>query len=457
MSSTFSVIYTALRGMQAQQKSLQTSAHNVANANTPGFTRQQAVLTTTLPLPVPSLNRPGGAGQYGTGVEVEEVRRIRSEFLDMQLRREMGVLGEWEERAEVLERVEVMFMEPSESGLSNLLNQFWTGWQELSKYAESEPIRTTVLETSKALTEAVRHLYGQMQNAVLDLDQSLEIKVGEIGTGETGNLGFQIATLNRKIAAIKLSGDQPNDLMDQRDLLLDQLAKYTAFDRIQNPDGTVKIEVSGRTFVDKREFFQWELSPDGEVVWSEDQTPVEIQSGELCGIIKVRDQVQAYMNELDDFVNSLIKAVNDLHIEGFDLDGAPGEDFFKGSGAADFEVAISDVRLIAAAGPAGENIEDSGDGTQALKIAQIRDNEKLDDNYKNMVARLGVETHEACRMRENQQVMVEQLSSSRDVTGGVSLDEETAHTIQYLHAYNASAMVMSVLDEMLDTLINRIF
>jgi len=138
VSGTFFGFNTALRGLFAQQKAMNTSSHNIANANTPGYTRQQVIMEASTPFPVPSVNRPGGAGQLGTGVDVNEVRRIRDKFLDYQIRMELGSLGQWEQREEVLKRVETVFMEPSETGLSALFDQFWTAWQELSKNVKTK-------------------------------------------------------------------------------------------------------------------------------------------------------------------------------------------------------------------------------------------------------------------------------------------------------------------------------
>ena len=146
---------------------------------------------------------------------MNEIRRIRDKFLDYQIRMELGSMGQWEQREEVLKRVETVFMEPSETGLSALFNQFWTAWQELSKNAENSPIRTTARETSIALAEAFRHTYRKMDDIRTDLETVAGIKAGQVNT-----LARQIDGLNKQIANIVLAGDSPNDLMDQRDLLL---------------------------------------------------------------------------------------------------------------------------------------------------------------------------------------------------------------------------------------------
>ncbi|HHY59753.1 MAG TPA: flagellar hook-associated protein FlgK, partial [Clostridia bacterium] len=215
---TFFGFNTALKSLFAQQKAINTTAHNIANASTPGYTRQQAVMAADFAFPVPSLNRPGGAGQIGTGVLVVEMRRIRDQFLDKQIRQELATLGQWEQRAETLKLVETVFIEPSDSGLSKLFNEFWVAWQELSKNAENVAIRTSLVETAVSLAEAFNHAHQQLTQIVEDLKYMAEIKATQINT-----IARQIDDLNKQIATIQLAGDAPNDLKDKRDLLLDEL------------------------------------------------------------------------------------------------------------------------------------------------------------------------------------------------------------------------------------------
>ncbi|KYH32697.1 flagellar hook-associated protein FlgK [Neomoorella mulderi] len=241
MPGTFFGFNTALRGMQAQQRGIYTTAHNIANANTEGYTRQRVVLATLPAYPVPSMNHPGGTGwQIGTGVDSQETRRLRDEFLDTQIRRETGSLGQWEQIQDVLKQVEIVFNEPSDTGLSTLMSQFWAAWQELSKYAESSPVRTTVVETASALAEAFNHSAQQLETIIADIDQTIELKVTEINS-----IAQQIADLNGQIKNIVAAGDQPNDLMDQRDLLLDRLSKIVRINVQANSDGTINVTIEG--------------------------------------------------------------------------------------------------------------------------------------------------------------------------------------------------------------------
>jgi len=485
LPTIFSGINTALRALMAQQSGLQTTAHNIANANTPGFSRQQALMSASTPFSMPGFNRPGGAGQIGTGVDITFIRRIRDLFLDGQIRVETGTAGHWEITRDTLERVEVVFMEPSESGLNSLMGRFWNSWQELSKNAESTPVRTTVRETGIALSDAIRHSYDQLSSLKRDLDLTLKNKVREINT-----LARQIADLNVQIANIKQSGHQPNDLKDQRDVLLDNLARLVPFsledyaDAQGNYTGAVKVQVAGQDLVvwgqgiprsdQVRELET--VEQDGRLVprWSEvDGTAplLEVSSGQLAGVLSSRDNlVQNYIDKLDVLARGLISRINQVHSQGFDLDGNPGGDFFTGTGAADMQVEpllANDVRLIAASLGSGP-----GDNNNALQILLLRSARMVledgafmpapvgaggttfDNYYKDFIAELGVAAHEAGRMAVNQQALVEQLQNRRESISGVSLDEETAKLILYQRAYQAAARVISTIDEMLNTVVN---
>ncbi|SMB93885.1 flagellar hook-associated protein 1 FlgK [Thermanaeromonas toyohensis ToBE] len=473
---TFFGINTALRGLMAQEKALQTTAHNIANASTPGYSRQRVVMVPAAAYPVPSMNRPGGQGwQVGTGVEVQEVRRVRDEFLDTQIRYETHALGAWERRRDALQEIEEVFAEPSDTGFNTILNQFWASWQELSKNAESSPVRTTVVETATALAEALRHTHQQLETIREDLNQMMEIKATEVNT-----LARQIADLNKQIVAIKLAGDQPNDLLDQRDKLLDELARIIDFKVKVEDNGAVQVlladssqeytinlvEVDSNGNLIRTLTYSRDPVTNNTVLSLSDGTPFTINNGELKGLEAAREQLETFKTDLNTLTRSLAERINDLHAAGKDLNGAPGEDFFitlDGSStftAANIDVnpAIKqDVTKVAAAIDGGP-----GDGSNALKIAQLKSEGiselggvTFGDYYKNFTARLGVAAHEAVRMATNQKSLVDQLINRRESISGVSLDEEMAYMIQFQHGYEAAARVITTLDEMLDTLINR--
>jgi len=449
----------------AHQKAMQTTAHNIANASTEGYTRQRVVMVPTPAYPVPAMSRPGGQGwQVGTGVDVQEVRRIRDEFLDQQIRKETATLGQWEQTQYVLQQVEVVFNEPSDTGLSTLMSQFWDAWQELSKQAESSPIRMTVVETATALAEAFNHSARQLLGIISDINQTVELKVKEINS-----MARQIADLNGQIVAIKAAGDQPNDLMDQRDLLLDKLSKIIDFTYYIASDGSITVTLGGGgNLVEGTTIHNLKYLGLSEVGWEEaTQPPLTISNGEIYGLKEAREKANTYLTELDKLVYHLATEVNSQHTAGYDLFGQQGEDFFVANGGG--SITASNIQVnpnvkdnVGKIAAAKEQTGIPGDGNNALAIAQLRHeliadlgNVTFDDYYKNFTAMLGVQAHEATRMTTNQGVLVNQLTSRKESISGVSLDEEMAYMIQFQRGYEAAARLMTALDEMLDTLINR--
>jgi flagellar hook-associated protein 1 FlgK len=494
LRSTFFGLEIGRRGLQAQQRALDVTGHNVTNANTPGFTRQEAVLVTTTPFPVPSLNRPWGAGQVGTGVEIAEIRRLRDAFLDLQVRHENRALGYWEARRDALQKVEVIFNEPSDSGLRTVFEQFWQALEDLSKNPESSAARSVVRQRGIALAETFNHMDRQLRELQEDLDGALKVKVSEINS-----LGRQIADLNQQILKIEVTGARANDLRDKRDVLLDQMAKLINFQAHEDEKGLVNINIGGRPLVQGEQFYGFKTREDPAnegltvVCWETDGEPVQIEAGVMRGLIEMRGYVEngeqkGFVREmrkkLDALAATLVEKFNNGfdvgsdhyngHRDGYGLDGTTENVFFSGNSAATIEVVIADLNKIAAATTwdgdgDGEWDEDGepGDGSNALKLAQLKQQlimkmsedaeptATFEDYLRAAIGQLGVEAQEADRMVENQELLVAQLENNRQAVSGVSLDEEMVNMIRFQHAYNAAARVITAMDEMLDLIISR--
>lgn len=220
MSGLFATFNIGKRGLFAQQKAIDVTSHNIANANTEGYSRQRATLETTRPFGMPSMNNQVGPGQIGTGVDVSCIQRIRDGFMDYQVRREKSTLGQYEARDKYLGEIESIFNEPSDNGLSNLIGKFFNAWDQLSKQSESSNARTVAAQQSAALADELNHTYNQLMSVKSNAQESIKQSVFDLN----GMLD-RLDKLNQQIMSVKVSGMEPNDLMDQRDLLLDQLSE----------------------------------------------------------------------------------------------------------------------------------------------------------------------------------------------------------------------------------------
>lgn len=466
MPSTFDGLHIALSALRAHQRALEVTAHNVANASTPGFSRQQPVLEAATPA---RESVPGQArGTYlGRGVRMVQVKRVRDQFLDAQVRADLGLLGRWEIRRDALAKVQAVFNEPSESGLRTVLDEFWAGWQELANHPESLAARALVRQKGQALADTFRHLYRQLQDLQADLDRSLAVKVQDLN-----NLAVQLAGLNEQIALSAANRQVPNDLLDRRDLLLEDMARLVDVQVRFDAQGVATVAVGGMVLVDRFRVSPLEVRADpgapsqAQILWADNGQPLVPGGGQLQGYLDMRDQtVPGLMAGLEELAAAVRDRVNELHREGYGLavgSSAPhGYDFFDPSStAANFALADAvqrDVTYIAAATADGV----PGNGENALRIAalareKILDRGTADDFFRSLVGSIGVMAREAIRMSENQAVLLQQMEHQRQSVMGVSLDEEVANLIRYQHAYAAAARVVSALDDMLRTLIQEV-
>ncbi|EYE88818.1 hypothetical protein Q428_05865 [Fervidicella metallireducens AeB] len=237
MSGLFSTFNIVKRGMMAQQTALTVVSHNVANANTEGYSVQRVDLKTTQPFGMASRMSAAEPGQIGTGVEVASITRARDKFLDVQIRKETSTLNRYKTREEFLSSVESIFTEPSDTGLANTLTKFWDSWNALATNPESSTARTLVKSNGQALAETVTHNYRQLED--------LENNVGDLiqqNTFDTASILTQIADLNQQIKAVVIGGKIPNDLYDRRDLLLDKLSEKFSIETEETEFGGIKIK-----------------------------------------------------------------------------------------------------------------------------------------------------------------------------------------------------------------------
>lgn len=239
MSGLFSTFGISTRGMNSQQKALQVTSHNIANANTEGYSRQRVDLQTTKPFCMPSMNSSISAGQIGTGAEVVTISRIRDSFLDYQVRQEVNVLGTYEYRDSYLSEVEGIFNEPTEYGLSTMIGKFFNSWHDLYKQPENSNSRTVVANHADALAKELNHTYDKLINTKANVHMELNQQAINVNS-----ILDQLGELNQQIMNIKISQLEPNDLMDKRDLLLDKLSK------------------SMNINIDKRDFYSIDIKPE---------------------------------------------------------------------------------------------------------------------------------------------------------------------------------------------------
>jgi len=507
MSSTFGGFDIVKKGLFAQQRALDITGHNIANVNTPGYSRQRAVMQTTQPESVM-----GGRGMLGTGVDVQEIQRIRNEFLDVKFWGENTTLGEWETRSEVLAEIETVFNEPSDTGLNTVIDQFFGALQELTKDPGSLTVRSLVRQRAIAFTNTLNHMAEQFKKIQTDINFAVETKVKAVNS-----YAHQISELNQQIMRYELDGSNANDLRDRRQLLVDEMSKIVDVKTFEDTDGRFRLSTGGRLLVNHTSVNELVVVKRGdtykgktpavqnpdvdapglyEILW-DDAVDFNPAGGELKGYLDMRDSdggpgtfkgVPFYMKELNKFAHDFAEAINNVHTSAYDLldDGytEPGGDkiyFFTDdismdsytpgiprvlNGPLDITAEnitlskeiFNDVNSIAAAG-SYDTVP--GDTSKGLELANLR-YQKIFPEYgtpedfsKSLISSLGVDGQEGIRMRDNQDVLVKQIDTSRMSASGVSIDEEMANMVKYQHSYNAAARMITTMDEMIEVLVNR--
>ncbi|KXG76334.1 flagellar hook-associated protein FlgK [Thermotalea metallivorans] len=521
MRSTFFGFNIARSGLFASQRALDITGHNIANANTPGYSRQRLNVTQSLPLTLPN-----GQGMIGSGVDTHSIQQLRDQFLDFKYRQENTSYGEWLTRGESLQQIEAILNEPSDSGIRKVMDEFYAALQELSKgsNADNLTVRAQVRQRAIALTKTLNHMYNQLADMQKNMNFAVRTTVDQIN-----GYAEQIANLNRQIFQFELDGSRANDLRDQRNLLVDKLSELVDIEVQETTDGKFKVSINGiglvshfhyeklaveKRAVEKNYVDQKDLL---EVKWENGST-FHCKSGKLRGILDIRDNISGntkgipyYMDRLNRFTTVFAARFNMQHRQGYGLSGAgngidffnmpavittppsqpligatpeeiisnyeknyPNKTIFQDSSGIWYEVdtvvanridVSSDVmnslnNIAAALNDDGFGSALPGDGSNALELIKMRYDVNMftwgspDDFFKSLVSNLGVDSQEATRMTDNQQVLINQIDNNRQAISGVSLDEEMANMVKFQHAYNASARMITTIDEMLDKIIN---
>ena len=446
---SFRVLGTGVSGLTAAQRQMEVVSHNVANVNTPGYTRQRVELVTSLPAPGTYGVR--GDGMRGTGVTVADVIRIRSELTDTAYRAEVAVGAGADARAEVLSRAEQV-LGPVDAGLPSSLSAFWAAWDQLALAPTDEASRQGVLDAAAGIATQIRSAAAQLGR----VEAETLAKAAE-SVDEVNRLADDIAVLNGAVADAIVGKQAPNDLLDQRDRLVDQLVALTGGTVRTGDLGSADVYVGNQAIVRGVDVEHLRLSPaaPAALTWATDTVPARA-GGRVGALIELsQGTLPGLRAELDALAAGLRDTVNAAHAAGFDLDGAAGGPLFAATSAADLAVhpAVTTRRLAASAGGR------PNDGNNALAVAGLRTAPAVGDRtvlqaVQGLAGRLGGMAANAARASDAAATVVGDLEMERAGISSVSINEEMADMVRFQRAYEAAARVMTVADEMLDRLIN---
>ena len=515
--STFHGLETARRGMVAQQNALYTTGHNISNANTAGYSRQRVNFQATTPFPVASINQQKMAGQMGTGVEAGSVQRVRESFLDVQYRSENSKLGYWQTRANGLDKMEQIMNEPSESGLSKTMDRFWQSLQDLAVNLEDSGARSVVRQRGQAVVETFQYLSQSLTAVQNDIGHEISVSIKSMNSisKQVADINKQIAEIEPHGYLPNDLYDERDRLLDQlssfADIKIDHVK--SGGNALAVAEGMVNVSIvdkNGNTvsLINGTSFKNLSVAPasdsDGDGVSDLPSGPItdvriggtsidlRSSNGSLKGLIDsygyvengvVKGTYPAMLDNLDKMAYSFAVQFNEVHASGYTLASSStasvnGINFFADLGdsykGAALRISLSsdldDLNNIAVSTEANQ----AGNGQNALNLAEVKNvnytsvtNPKADGKvlpitagtiqsfYESIIGRMGVDSQESIRLRDNSQVLRDSVDMNRQSVSGVSLDEEMTNMIKFQHAYNASARNLTVIDEMLDTIINR--
>lgn len=466
---------SAVRGLLASQRALYTTNHNIDNANTKGYSRQQIEQRATIPFKMP------GIGFLGTGTEVYNVERMRDSFVDFKYWNESAPLGEWEVKRDLLTEVEKIMGEPSDSSFRKYMGDFYKSLDEMTKNPSDIAFREPVRENAMAFTKHVNETAKRLYNMETETRYMIETKVKTVN-----GLTSQVAGLNRQIYSAEVSGKPANDLRDRRELLVDELSKIVNIKATESLDGKYNISLGGISMVDHYSSneisFRESKDIDGNKIYDllwENSGEVNLSTGELKGLIDVLSGdgedntyrgIPYYIDRLNDFSKGFADKFNEVHRAGYGLEDTEGSrQFFKyneNEAAATFtldDAIIEDIRNIAAAGLSGGNPMDF---ENILKLISQREDKSFftgevskgtpDDFINSMLSSMGVDSLHAKRVFATQEILQKNIEIKRMSISGVSLEEEMADMVRFQHVYVASSKMISTMDLLLDITVNRL-
>jgi flagellar hook-associated protein 1 FlgK len=460
MSGIYQILNTAKDAFLASQISMEVTGSNIANASTPGYVRQRAVLAAKSPGEVA-----GNATQ--SGVEITTIERLYDRFIEFQMVDQSSQVGDASIRKETFDRVEAIFNETDGGGLNDLLNQFWTAWEDLSANPTGQVERTGLANAADNLTTMFREYADELYSIQSDLNAQIDASVGQLN----GYLS-DIADLNDKIVQGYSGGVNVNNLLDQRSELLKKTAGLIDIQYVEETGGAVNVfTADGRALIQGNASWQLAVRDNGEglydVVYADNPTvPINdaIGGGKLSGMLGMRDTtVSGYLTELDGLARTLINTVNAQHALGYDNYRNVGGNFFDplgSTGARDMQVAAAiqdDPNRIAAAATV------NADGDNARAICVIKDRvlmsgglSTLGDFYAALVGQIGQDVAEAGRTATHEASVMTQMTNAQEQRSGVSTDEEMMNLIKFQMGYSAAAKLAGAADEMLQSLLDLV-
>lgn len=454
-------------GLRIHQVAMEVMSENIANVNTPGYSRQRVILETAPPTT-------HNGFPLGSGVKISTVERYYDALLQKQLVNAGTTSGYNSTNLQVLQQVEPAFNELVKDGLAAAITDFYNSWQDLTLNPTGLAERQTIISNGQMLTDQFHYASRTITDAMVAQNESLTSLTNDINAKLK-----DVAYLNGQIKATELVYGNANEMRDQRDHLIRQLGENIAVSFVENSDGTTDVKytegattydlVTGNV-VDNNFTLAVNATPlpdplstpryDVQLTPTNGSPAVTIApvTGKLGATLDLRDnRLQGYLTSLDTLANKVVTELNNLHASTggrptYDLNGAAGADFFDSANTTSAKISLDTAITPEKIAAALTNFK--GDSQNGLAIAQL--NSQLNNyssDYRTIVAQIGLDVQAAKTVTKQDAAFIKQLDTLRESNSGVSLDEELAALIKYQRSYQASARLITTATEMMDTII----
>lgn len=472
--------------IQSQQIAMNTTSQNIANAETPGYSRQRANLVTAYPLRLPY-------GSVGTGVTVDGIDRMRDTLLDFAFRKDVGNAEAYSLKNDLLGEVEQILGEPSASGMLSTLDQFWSSWSDLSNNPSSAAAQALVKQRGSQVTYAFNTTASRIDDLTNRTRDRLQAAVGEVNA-----LGVQLADLNGRVTVAEVGGNSAPDLRDQRDRVADQLAKLAGTRAEGQSNGTMSVYVGGMSLVDGNNARTLEVQPGPPlaICIKGDPDPLSGVQGTLQTMLDfVNTEVPAVRARLDELARGVVNGVNEYHASGWTTagdalggsnwvpaNGPTGSriNFFATAGTTAATMKLSAEVLASSAVIASGDVQNApGNNNIALALGALRDDNGMAalsarmgaafagqigfaagtsfaDHFGATVTDLALTVNDAAAQTQVFSTLATQADNRRASVNGVSLDEELTMMLRHQQAYVAASKLVTMADEMAQTILNMV-
>lgn len=442
------------QGLLTYQAAINVSSHNIANAKDPNYSRQRAN-TATVNLDV------YGKTVIGGGVKLSDIQRMRNSIADSQYRYYNQQNSDANKRSELLGQVEILFSETDDLGLGNLTNQFLNSWNALAVTPNSSALRGEVVQSAQQFANKIQTVNDGIQSTKSETALEARNTVSRINA-----LLKDIQSLNKQIVMVDAARTNSNDLMDARDAAVDELSSLADIKINKDDRGSYNVSIGGVFGADAYSFNEFIVTEDSgrlEMETTDGFATARLNGGEMNALLDTYNvTLPKYQQKTDDYVNGLMNSINALHAAGNTLHTIPltGIDFFSGYTNGKLTInqnIIDDANYIAASADGT-----SGNGDVALSIyALAQDTTILGGKtfagyYSDLVSEIGAEQVSYNQFGESTGLALEQIEVQRADVSGVSTDEEMVDIMAFQKAYEASAKLLSIADEMVTTLLNMV-